>query len=363
MTKRAPSGRRPTIADIARIAGVSKGAVSYALNGQPGISEATRAQIMTIADELGWQPNRAARALSASRADACGLILARPSRTLAFEPFFSGLLSGIESELAARSISLVLQMVPDIDAEQAALRRWWAERRVDGVFLVDLHVDDPRASLVTELGLPAVVVGGPDEGLAVPWVASDDQRAMEEIVRYLAALGHRRIARVSGPSELLHTAARTQAFDEVAALAEAEAVTVPADYSSVTAAQATRQLLIGARAPTAIVFDSDVMALAGLGVAQELGRAVPGDLSLISFEDSVLCELVHPSLTAWTRDVVAFGATAARALLARLDGRDVPSSVIPGQGLTPRGSTAPPPGSRGARSSEGQGIDTEPVKF
>src|SRR5690349_24775040 len=86
-TKRATLVKRPTIADIAREAGVSKGAVSYALNGQPGVSEETRARILAIASELGWYPNRAARALSASRAHSCGLVLARPARMLALEPY------------------------------------------------------------------------------------------------------------------------------------------------------------------------------------------------------------------------------------------------------------------------------------
>ena len=153
--------RRPTITDIAQRAGVSKGSVSYALNGHPGVSELTRRRILAIAEEVGWHPNRAARALSASRAGACGLALARPARTLAYEPFFSKLLSGIESELSARQFALMLQIVEDVEAETDVLRRWWAERRVDGVLLVDLRVDDPRIPLVEQLGLPAVIVGGP----------------------------------------------------------------------------------------------------------------------------------------------------------------------------------------------------------
>ena len=153
--------RRPTITDIAQRAGVSKGSVSYALNGHPGVSELTRRRILAIAEEVGWHPNRAARALSASRAGACGLALARPARTLAYEPFFSKLLSGIESELSARQFALMLQIVEDVEAETEVLRRWWAERRVDGVLLVDLRVDDPRIPLVEQLGLPGGDRGGP----------------------------------------------------------------------------------------------------------------------------------------------------------------------------------------------------------
>jgi DNA-binding LacI/PurR family transcriptional regulator len=110
---------RITIRDIAERAGVSKGAVSYALNGRPGVSSDTRDRILAIADELGWYPNRAARALSAARADACGLVLARPAKTIAIEPFFMEFIAGVESELAARSIALTIQLVRNVREEIA----------------------------------------------------------------------------------------------------------------------------------------------------------------------------------------------------------------------------------------------------
>ena len=92
--------KRPTIADIARRAGVTKAAVSFALNGQPGVSAATRERILAIAGEIGFQPNSAARALSDGRAGAFGLIIDRPARTLGVEPYFTQLISGIQAELS-----------------------------------------------------------------------------------------------------------------------------------------------------------------------------------------------------------------------------------------------------------------------
>jgi len=88
------------------VPGVSKGAVSLALNDRPGVSDETRKRILAIVKELHWSPNRAARALSAAKAGACGLVLARPARILALEPFFVELISGAESELSERSIAL-----------------------------------------------------------------------------------------------------------------------------------------------------------------------------------------------------------------------------------------------------------------
>jgi len=204
--------RRVTIADIALRAGVSKGAVSYALNGRPGISEVTRQRILKIADDLGWYPNSAARALSGARAGACGLVLARPARTLAFETFFMELIAGIEMELSSRSVGLTLQVVHDLEAEMAVYRRWWAERRVDGVLVVDPRLDDPRIEQIEKLGLPAVIIGGPEGTGNLSAVWSDDAGAVVDVVRYLARLGHQRIARVAGVPEFLSTEARTEAY-------------------------------------------------------------------------------------------------------------------------------------------------------
>src|SRR5688500_6290968 len=190
--------KRPTIADIARKAGVSKGAVSYALNGQPGVSEATRQRIIAIAEEIGFNPNSAARALSGSTANAVGLALCRPARILGIEPFFMELISGVEGELAARSYALTLQVVAGQDAEIAVYRRWWGERRVDGVFICDLRIDDRRIPVLEELQLPAVVIGGPGHTGNLPSIWSDDAAALVETVEYLVALGHRRVARVGG---------------------------------------------------------------------------------------------------------------------------------------------------------------------
>ncbi len=336
--------KRPTIADIAQRAGVSKGAVSYALNGQPGVSEATRQRIVAIAREIGFNPNNAARALSGARAKAVGLTICRPARILSIEPFFMGLISGFEAELAARSYALTLQVVSDPETEVEVYRRWWGERRVDGVFVTDMRAGDLRIPVLQDLQLPAVVIGGPGDTGSIAQIWSDDAGAVTEAVRYLVALGHRRIARVGGLPDLLHTQTRTRAFSEVcAALGLESAVTMPSDYTGEEGGRATRRLLIDAERPTAIMYDNDVMAVAGLAVAQEMGLAVPADLSIVAWDDSPLCSLVHPPLTALSRDIAEYGAHAARQLLAAIDGQRVTNVEAGTAHLTPRGSTAPPP--------------------
>lgn len=335
--------KRPTIADVARRAGVSKGAVSYALNGQPGVSEATRQRILAIAREIGFNPNSAARALSGASANAVGLTLSRPARILGIEPFFMELISGVEGELSARSYALTLQVVADPEAEVAVYRRWWGERRVDGVFVCDLRVDDQRVPALKELQLPAVIIGGPQHtgGLASVW--SDEAAALDEVVAYLVALGHRRIVRVGGLPDLLHTEIRTEAFTDVCRrLGLDQAVTVPSDYTGEEGARITRRLLSAVNRPTAVIYDNDVMAVAGLAVAQEMGLTIPGDLSIVAWDDSPLCRLVHPPLTALSRDIPAYGAHAARQLLAAIAGEPIGGYQDETPHLTPRGSTAPP---------------------
>jgi DNA-binding LacI/PurR family transcriptional regulator len=343
--------RRVTISDIASRAGVSKGAVSYALNGRPGVSDGTRERILSIARELGWYPNRAARALSAARADACGFVLARPAKTLALEPFFMEFIAGVESELSARSIALTIQLVRDVREEIAVYRRWWAERRVDGVLMVDLRFDDPRVEELVSLGLPAVVVGGPVENRALPAVWHDEAYVVDEAVRYLAALGHTRIARVAGVSDFVHTAQRTEAFRSVARELGLHGEVVSTDYTPESGARATRKLLVAPEPPTAIVYDSDVLAVTGLGVVQHMGFSVPDDVSIVGWDDSLISQVVHPPLTAVTRDIEAYGVTATRHLLAAIDGRateDVEALrgelTLRGTTGRPRASTEPKPG-------------------
>ncbi len=335
--------KRVTIADVARKAGLSKGAVSYALNGQPGVSESTRQRVLRLALEMGWHPNSAAKALSGAHAGALGLVLARPASTLGVEPFFMKLISGMESAMASSQTALLLQVVPDHDAEIATYRRWWAERRVDGVFLIDLRRADKRVAVLEELKLPAMVVGGPGHHGTLPGVWIDDASAMVMVVEYLAALRHRRIARIAGVAGMLHTELRTEAFDDVSARLGLEwATTVNTDYSPDQGAQATRRLLSAASPPSAIVYDNDVMAVAGVSVAHEMGVDVPGDLSIMAWDDSVLCEIVHPPLTAVSRDITAYGAQVAEHLLALLNGQSVSDVEEAPPRLVVRGSTARP---------------------
>ena len=338
--------KRPTMLDIAKRAGVTKGAVSFALNGRPGVSEPTRRRILAIAEELGWQPNSAAVALSDGRAGAFGLVVDRPARTLGLEPFFMQLISGIQGELSTDGTPLLFTVAEDQQAELAVYRSWWARRRVDGVFLVDLRVGDARVPVLEELRMPTVVLGAPEESGALPAVWSDDAAAVRTAVRHLVGLGHRRIGRVSGPESLLHTRIRSAAFAEATAEHGVRGSVVATDYSGEQGAEATRELLRvdrpdGELPPTALLYDNDVMAVSGLTATLALGLRVPADVSLVAWDDSPLCELVQPSLTALSRDIADYGAQAARRLREVAGGLAVEDLQTPSPRLTLRNSTGP----------------------
>jgi len=119
------------------------------------------------------------------------------------------------------------------------------------------------------------------------------------------------------------------------------------DYSPASGARATRRLLSSPEPPTAIIFDSDLLAVTGLGVAQQMGFVVPDDVSIVGWDDSLISQVVHPPLTAITRDITQYGVMATRHLLKTLEGEAPEDVETPRGELTPRGSTAAPPGARG----------------
>ncbi|GAA3019955.1 LacI family DNA-binding transcriptional regulator [Streptomyces fulvorobeus] len=339
-----PSGR-VTINDVASRAGVSKGAVSMAFNNRPGVSQPTRERIFEAARELGWAPHQTARSLSNQRIDIVGLAICRPARLLGLEPFYMEFISGIESVLADRSCSLLLRLVRDLDEEIALYEKWWRSKTIGGAILVDFHRNDPRVPALQAIGLPAVAVGHPSLTGSFPSVWTDDATAVAEAVRYLAALGHRRIARVGGPVGLGHSVIRAAAFESTARdLGLEQHRQVATGFAGEEGARATRGLLLSPDRPTAVLYDNDIMAVAGAGVAAEMGLVVPDDLSLLAWDDSQLCRLTHPTLSAMSHDVHHFGAEVARTLFGVIGGSHSGSLQAPTPSLTPRGSTGPPRG-------------------
>ncbi|MCR2764048.1 LacI family transcriptional regulator [Microbacterium sp. zg.B48] len=336
--------RRPTIADVAQRAGVSKGLVSFALNDRPGVNVATRERILAIAAELGWAPDLRARSLSTNRSFALGLVLQRDTAIVAGDPFFPAFIAGVERELSTAGQALVLASVPSPRREADTYRKLASERRVDGVFLADLRGGDERLELVQSLGLAAVTLGHPDVPSPFPAVSVDDIDGVVATVAHLVELGHRSIAHVAGSPEMLHARRRRTAFERACEDRGVAHRVVDTDFSARQGGEATRALLAdAARRPTAICYSNDVMAMAGIAVAQRAGLSVPGDLSIAGFDDSELARHVYPSLTSVATDAVEWGAAAARTLLAAIAGDAIDDSELAPARLVVRESTGAAP--------------------
>ncbi|WP_334170932.1 LacI family DNA-binding transcriptional regulator [Sinomonas sp.] len=334
-----------TISDVAAAAGVSKGTVSLALNGQKGVGEDTRKRILTVAENLGWTPSLRAKGLASSRSFAIGIVLERDPRLLGTDPFFAGFIAGIETVLAAHEYTLVLA-VADGSAAEAGYRKLSAGR-VDGFILTDLRTDDPRIALLGGFGLPAVTLNRPTIDSPFPAVCMDGSESVKEAVRHLVSLGHRRIAHVGGPQSYVHGAGRRNAWAE--ALLEAGLqpnLFVEADFTAEAGVEATAQLLSLSEPPTAIVYANDLMATAGQSKAQSLGFDIPQDLSIVGYDNAEFAQYLNPPLTTVAADPISWGRKAAAVLLGAIAGERTASDVVmPAPRLIVRASTGPAPSS------------------
>ena len=334
--------RRPTITDVARAAGVSIAVVSYALNGRPGVSAATRERVLRVADEFGWRPSAAARSMRAGPR-AIGLVVDRGGAAgpVAQATGVLEFVVSLQEVLATRNLALVLQIVDGPEAAVALYGEWWAERRFDVMVVTDVLAEDPRIDALRRLRAPAVVVGAGQSDVDLAAVTLDDGEAFRRVGRYLLELGHRHVALVSGPKALLRTRARVGALSTALDAAGGVLAHEATGGAAEEAAVATRRLLTGGRAPTAIVYDSDQMAVAALDVARRTGLAVPWDLSIVAGSDSALCRLATPSITTLPSAQRDLGTATGEAVLAVLDGDLRARRELQIGGLAVRGSTGP----------------------
>jgi LacI family repressor for deo operon, udp, cdd, tsx, nupC, and nupG len=319
--------RRPTIDDVAARAGVSSAAVSFAVNGRPGVGEETRRRILAAAEELGWRPSASARALTEARARAVGLLLARSVDQLEVDPFFVRFLAGVERALARSDHDLVLRVAERI--ELGTYERLAAAGRVDGFLLCDVEVEDPRFALLADAGLPVVVAGHPVSPCPFPAVETEHAEGIRLVVEHLLELGHRRIAFVGGHQHYEHVQARLAVWRQT--LAEAGVPAGPVFHVPYA-------FEAGA---TAVVHTSDVLATATLAAARERGYDIPGELSLTGFDDSPLAALASPALTSVRIDYAGFGESAATQLLAAIAGDEPPPYEAAVPELVVRASTGP----------------------
>lgn len=274
-----------------------------------------------------------------------GLALVRATEILSAEPYYHELIAGIERVVRPAGYSVLVKVLPTKEAELKTYQQWGTDGDVSAVLLVDLAVDDPRLALVESLSLPAIVIGPPAAG-SNRTVWTDDGNSMRMAVEFLATLGHTRIAHVMGPSGFRHTQIRETSFVEACNELAIDNISISGDYSQSSGERATLELIASDDRPTAVIADSDVMALGVLAAARARGIAVPNELSVLAWDDSTQCQLSDPPLSAVSHDVQLIGMLAGEEVLKELSHavHDSPTeSVVAATSIVARSSTAPPP--------------------
>ncbi|WP_433920810.1 LacI family transcriptional regulator [Streptomyces canus] len=345
----------PTMADVARSAGVSVATVSHVLNGTRPVLPHTRQAVLDAVDELGYTPNTLARSLVTSRTRSIGLAVSAISN-----PYFTEILQGVEAGALEHGYSLLIADPHDDPDHECKVVQLLHERRVDGMIVAPSA--DPR-ELVSYLGrhrVPTVfldrvidgviegVVRGAVEGVvggvvgdAVEDPADGRQRfdqvcaentgPMARLVAHLAELGHRRIGLVAGLPGLSTTAERITGYRQgltAARLSYDDDLVVHGDSASAGAERATATLLSRAAPPTALVTANNAMTIGTLRALRDRGLSVPDDLALCCFDDFAWADLFSPRLTAIAQPSREIGAQAVRVLLERLAAPDRPARTV-----------------------------------
>jgi LacI family transcriptional regulator len=299
-----------TLKDLATRLGLSITTVSRALAGYGDVAEATRQRVLRAAEEMGYVPDVTARRLQKGRTDTIGFVI--PTFGPRFsDPYFSELLAGIGNEAARHSLDLLVSThPPDTPQEEAAYRRMVEGRLVDGLLVVRTRVKDRRIAYLAETGFPFVAFGRSDLDVDFAYVDEDGFQGFELVTQHLVDLGHRRVAFISAPQDLMFSIYRRAGLE---AVLQRNDLDLPPEYciaSDLTQRGgfgAMNDLLDLPQPPTAVVACNDLMALGAISAAQKRGLVVGRDLAVTGFDDIPLAEHSHPSLTTIRQPIYDIG--------------------------------------------------------
>lgn len=322
--------RRPTLEAVAARAGVGRGTVSRVVNGSPKVSEAAREAVLLAIDELGYVPNRAARALVTSRTDSIALVVSESEERLFAEPFFARIVRGITDELADSGMQLLLTFARTTQ-ERVRLAQYLNGQHVDGVLLISLHGADPLPVTLEAAGMPTVVGGLPVGLQPASYVDIDNRGGARQAVDHLLTAGRRSIAIIAGPLDMTAGVNRLEGYRD--ALRAAGRPVDPGlvgygDFSEESGAAAMRELLLARPGLDAVFAASDPMALGAMRVLKDGGRRIPDDVAVVGFDDSPVGPHTDPPLSTVHQPVEQMGRQMTRLLLARIRGEAVDSLEI-----------------------------------
>jgi len=339
---------RPTQADVARRAGVSRATVSYVLNGNvkkgSPISDETQKRVLDVIEELGYEPDARARALRSGSTNTIALMI--PDLR---NPHFGEYATGVEEAAREAGYHLLLSSTNLSDENAVDIFRDLAQRRFDGLIIIDPFIvksKEAREILarIRKRRLPIVEMNEYD---AINSTPSDYRAATKEIVSYLLSLGHRQIGLVYGVANHELGLDRLQPYQEslnMAGIAINSNLIVECGPTSEEGYQAAMKLLRLESRPTAIIAINDLLAISTIRAATDLGLRVPDDLSVVGFDNIPMTNYLTPRLTTVTKDAYRAGRNAMEVLLARMQNPNIHHQVIhiPAK-LIIRESTGPAP--------------------
>jgi LacI family transcriptional regulator len=320
--------KRPTLADIARSAGVSLMTVSRAVNNKPGVGEEMRQNILALASEMGYRPNQIARGLATNRTSMVGLVV--PDNT---NPFFAHIARGVEQVAGEQGYNVfLLNTSEDAGRELAALDSLW-QKDIDGVILCSSRLDLP--DLEEQIShFPAVVLVNREISGSFSNVVTinvDDRLGAQLAVRHFLGQGRQHIACISGPAHSLSAQRRLEGYRsalQAAGLsldAQLEACCAPDTDGGRAAAAALLQRRLYIDAMYAF---NDLAAVGAMQVCQESGRQVPGEIAIIGSDDIPLATIIRPQLTTLHVDLGQIGRLAMHALLELIQGEAPQASIL-----------------------------------
>jgi DNA-binding LacI/PurR family transcriptional regulator len=322
--------RGPTIDDVARVAGVSRGTVSRALNGGRYVSPRARAAVERAIQDSGYVANSSARSLVTRRSGAAAFVLSEPQELLFEDPNFSVLLRASTEALAGHGMSLVLMLAGGPDQRQRVLQ-YMRAGHVDGILLVSSHSGDPIVAELERGDLPAVACGQPlGHETSIPFVAADDREGARRMTRYLLDQGRRRVATLTGPLDTPGGQQRLAGYREVLGSGLDETLVESATDYSYHAGEAAMDRLLSRRPDLDAVFvASDLVASGAIATLRRAGRQIPADVAVGGFDDSRIATTTEPTLTTVRNPLEQVAAAMVDLLIRRIDGERPESRVLP----------------------------------
>ncbi|MEU7985072.1 LacI family DNA-binding transcriptional regulator [Streptosporangium canum] len=319
--------RRPTLEAVAALAGVGRGTVSRVINGSPKVSEKARGAVQQAIQELGYVPNRAARALVTRRTDTVALVVSESELRVFDEPYFAGTIRGIGSALSETGLQLILAMA-QTPQDHERLEHYLTGQHVDGVLLISLHGADPLPGRLEAMGVPTVIGGRPVGLTPYSYVDVDNRAGARQAVKYLLGKGRRRIATIAGPQDMGVGVDRLAGYRDALLATGMTEIVAYGDFSEESGIVAMRKLLSAAPDVDAVFTASDPMALGAIRVLREEGKEIPGDVAVIGFDDSPAGSHSSPALTTVHQPTEAMGRQMAHLLVARINGEHLEQPVV-----------------------------------